>query len=101
MTRLAAALLALPLALAATACSSKPSKGDCEKLVRHLVDLEAAESGGAAVPADKKPDADAQKKKVYDAVGLDYCMNDLSVDQVQCGLKARSLEDLARTCDAS
>lgn len=100
MTRLAAAA-ALLLALTASACSSKPSKSDCEKLVHHLIDLEAAASGSAAVPADKKGEADAQKKKVYDAVGLDYCMKDLSVEQVQCGLKARTLEDIEKTCDAS
>ena len=101
MTRLARACAALLLALSASACSEKPSKSDCEKLVRHLVDLEAAESGGGAVPADKKADAEAQKKKVYDVVGLGYCMDKLSVEQVECGLKARTLEDISRTCDAS
>lgn len=99
MTRLAAP--ALLLALLTTACGNKPSKSECEKLVRHLVDLESGESGAAAVPADKKTDADAQKKKVYDAVGLDYCMKDLSVEQVNCGLKAKTLEDISKTCDAS
>jgi hypothetical protein len=101
MTRLAAAAALSLLALSASACGNKPSKGDCEKLVHHLIELEASESGGAAVPSDKKADADAQKKKVYDAVGLDYCLKDLSVDQVQCGLKAKSLEDISKTCDAS
>ena len=101
MTRLACACAALLLALSASACSEKPSKGDCEKLVRHLIDLEAAETGASAVPADKKTDADAQKKKVYDAVGLGYCMEKLSVEQVNCGLKAKTLEDISRTCDAS
>ena len=100
MTRLAAVALLL-LGLSASACGNKPSKADCEKLVKHLIELESSESGGAAVPTDKKGDLEAQKKKVFDAVGLDYCMKDLSVDQINCGLKAKSLEDIAKTCDAS
>lgn len=99
--RLAAAVLAVALPLTAAGCGSKPSKSECEKLVRHLIDLEAAESGVSAVPNDKKGDVEQQKKKVYDNVGLDYCMKDLSVDQVNCGLKAKSLADITATCDAS
>jgi hypothetical protein len=98
--RLATVAAALALALTGVACGNKPSRGDCEKLVRHLVDLESGESGASAVPADKKAEVEQQKKKVFDAVGLDYCLKDLSVEQVNCGLKAKTLEEISTTCNA-
>jgi hypothetical protein len=91
------ALLGLALAtvtFGGAACGSTPSKTDCEKLRDHLIDLEAAASG-----AEQKADSAAQKKKVSDALKLDFCLEDLSVEQVKCGLKARSLDELATACD--
>jgi len=88
----------------ATACGNAPSKGDCEKLLDHLVELEAAASGGGAMPADQKGgkgELDQQKKKVRESIGLDFCVDKMSADQVECGLKARSLEELDKSCDKS
>lgn len=97
---LRASLLSIAL-LTGAACGDRPSKGDCEKLLEHLVDLEAAAAGGGAMPPDQKAQLDQQKKKVRDAVGLDFCLDEMSTDQVECGLKARSLEELGKTCDAT
>lgn len=83
------------------ACGKSPSKGDCEKLLEHLVELEAAAAGGGAMPADQKGELDQQKKKVRDSIGLDFCSKEMSVDQVECGLKARSLDELDKTCNKS
>jgi hypothetical protein len=85
--------------LTGAACGKAPSKGKCEKLVDHLVELEAAAAGSGAM--SDKGEIDQQKKKVKDSVGLDFCLKDMSVDQVECGLKARSLEELDKTCDQS
>jgi hypothetical protein len=93
------AILFSALLLTAAACGNKPSKGECEKLLEHLVELEAAAAGGAATPTDQKADLEQQKKKVRESVGLDFCLEDMSVDQVECGLKARTLEDLEKTCN--
>jgi len=97
---LRAFLVTALLALAA-GCGNAPSKGDCEKLVEHLVELEAAAGGAAAAdPKGAKGELDQQKKKVRESVGLDFCLKDLSKDQLECGLKARSLEELG-TCEKS
>ena len=96
--------LLVPALLAATAlagvgCGSGPSQAQCEELRAHLVDLEAA-AGGAGAGAEKA-DLAAQKKKVIEAIDLRFCLEDLTVQQVECGLKARSLEELSTSCDRS
>jgi hypothetical protein len=95
---LRASLLSAVL-LTGAACGKTPSKGECEKLLEHLVELEAAAAGAGAM--SDKGELDQQKKKVKDSIGLDFCLKDMSVDQVECGLKARSLEELDKTCDQS
>lgn len=92
----------LTLLLAASAgCGNAPSKGDCEKLLEHLVELEAAAGGAAAAdPKAPKGELDQQKKKVRESVGLDFCLKELSKGQLECGLKAKSLEEL-KTCEKS
>jgi hypothetical protein len=97
MTR-AALALAVGLSLV-SACSKKPSRSDCEKLLSHVVDLELA-SGNAKL--DPKTVAD-QHKKVSDYVSKDFlqsCKKDLPYDQVDCALKATTLEELS-ACDKS
>lgn len=94
---LAVAFVSVTLA----ACGSGPSKGDCEKLRDHLIDLEAAAAGGGAVEADQRAELEDQKKAIRKVVGLDYCLEDMTADQVKCGLKARSLEELDQVCNKS
>ncbi len=101
---LRASLFVSALLAVSAGCGNAPSKGNCEKLLEHLVELEAAASGGGAMPADQKgakSELEEQKKKVRDSVGLDFCLKELSKDQLECGLKARSLEELGKTCDKS
>lgn len=97
---LASALFAA-LALTSSACSEKPSEEECEKLVRHIIELEAAEAGGGAVPADQKADAEQRKKGVFKAVGTKYCRDDMPVAQVKCALEARNLAELSAKCEKS
>ena len=97
---LRASLLALLFAVSA-GCGNAPSKSECEKLVDHLVELEAAAGGSGAMPAEQKGELDQQKKKVRDSIGLDFCLKDLSKDQLECGLKARTLDELDKTCNKS
>lgn len=91
---------ALVAALAA-GCGSKPSDSDCDKLVRHLIDLETAEAGGAAVPADQKAELEQRKKSVFQSVGTGYCKKEMSMDQVKCALASKSLTELSEKCDQS
>lgn len=89
------------LALASSACSKKPSEEECEKVVRHIIELEAAEAGGNAVPADQKADAEQRKKSVFKAVGTKYCMDEMPVEQVRCALEAKNLAELSAKCEKS
>jgi hypothetical protein len=99
---LRASLLTASLLLGGAAgCGNAPSKGDCEKLIEHLVELEAAAAGGGAMPAAHKGELEQQKKKVRESVGLDFCRKEMSKDQLECGLKARTLEELDKSCDKS
>lgn len=95
---LRASLLAVLFAISA-GCGNAPSKSECEKLIDHLVELEAAAGGSGAMPAEQKGELEQQKKKVRDSVGLDFCLKDLSKEQLECGLKAPTLVELDKTCD--
>jgi hypothetical protein len=95
-----AAILGLATALlASTACGGGPSTADCEKVVRHIVDLEAAEAGAAATQPAQKAELEQRKKAVFQSVGTRYCLDEMPVAQVECALKARTLAELATTCD--
>ena len=82
-------------------CKAKPSEGDCKKLRTHLIELESAAGGAGSVGTDEKADLEAQKKAIESSVPLDFCMDEMSAEQVQCGLKARTLEDLEKVCNKS
>jgi len=99
---LASAALLAALSLAgAPACGNKPSASDCDKVVRHLVDLEAAEAGGGSVPANQKAELEQRKRAVFQAVGTTYCTDEMSADQVKCALEAKTLAELSEKCDKS
>lgn len=88
-------------AVAATtvACGDAPSKADCEKLLDHVIDLET-QAAGATTP-EMKADLDKQKKAVADSMRTEFmetCLDKLPRSQVSCGLKAKTLDDLAG-CD--
>jgi hypothetical protein len=106
--RRAALIAVAALAIGGVGCGDAPSKGDCQKLLEHLVDLEVAAGGGKALaagddPADKARAAeiDKQKKQMAAAAGdkfIDACANKTPKSVVECSLRARSLEDVAK-CD--
>lgn len=100
-SHLLAGLLAAACAALAVGCSNAPSSDQCEKVVRHVIDLEAESAGGSTTGGDKAI-LDKQKTKVWDAVSkgaMSFCQDQMSVEQVKCGLKARSLAELSKTCD--
>ena len=94
-------LLLAGACLLAGGCRSKPSAEDCDKVVRHIIDLEAADAGGGAVPAEQKAELEQRKRSVFQAVGTSYCRDEMSVDQVECALAARTLTELGQKCDRS
>jgi hypothetical protein len=92
--------VAAALSLGAFACGGKPSAADCDKLVKHIIDLEAAEAGGGAVPAEQRADLEQRKKSVFQAVGTTYCRDEMSASQVSCGLEAKTLGELSTKCES-
>lgn len=102
--------IALGSTLAVAACDNGPSKSDCEKLLDHLITLEAA-SGGAVGGSDKatkeqldalKADVEKQKLAIRDyAIGqkfVETCVQRTPVKVVKCGLAAQNADELA-ACD--
>jgi len=87
--------------LLAAGCAGKPSAADCDKVVRHIIDLEAAEAGGGAVPPEQRAELEQRKKSVFQSVGTTYCRDDMSVDQVKCALGAKTMTELSQKCDRS
>jgi hypothetical protein len=96
--------------LAATAlafgvgCGDAPSKGDCETLLAHLVDLEVAAGGGKAAAAAPEVGKalDDQKKQIVTAATdkfMEACVHKTPKSVVECSKRARSLEEVAK-CDA-
>lgn len=89
--------------LALVGCGKTPTQSDCEQLLKHVVELEMAAGGASATTDEAKANLEAQKKKVSGYVGqdfLDSCVKDLPMSQLNCGLQAKDLEELAR-CDGS
>ncbi|HKE16976.1 MAG TPA: hypothetical protein VKB80_19015 [Kofleriaceae bacterium] len=102
MTRTALGLaLAAALSLAGAACQGKPSAGECDRVMRHVVDLEAADSGAGAVPPDQRAELEARKKSVLQSIGTQYCRDEMSTAQVKCALEAKTLAELSEKCEKS
>ncbi len=98
-------LRALALVLASTClapvvgCGNAPSQNQCEKLLDHVLELEA-QAAGANTP-EMKADLDKQKKAVADFMRkefLETCLEKLPRSQVNCGLEAKTKDELAK-CD--
>ncbi len=98
---LALLLLAVFLAASTTACGDKPSKGQCEKLLDHMIEIEINSAGTDQLSDEMKADVDKQKKLLHDHLKkafMDQCVKKTPGSYVECGLKARNLEELAK-CD--
>jgi hypothetical protein len=88
---------------AAPACGDAPSKSDCEKLLDHLIELQAkAGGGGGELSAEAKDALEKQKKQVIEfAAGqkfIETCTQKTPKKVVECGLGAKDLEAVA-ACD--
>jgi hypothetical protein len=88
---------------AAPACSDAPSKADCEKLLDHLIELQARAGGGSGeMSAEAKDALDKQKKQVIEfAAGqkfIETCTQKTPKKVVECGLGAKDLDAVA-ACD--
>ena len=102
MRTLPAALLAGVLAVA-SACSDAPSKSDCEKLLDHMIEIQAKAGGGGGEMSDEaKAALEKQRKAVVEfAAGqkfIETCTEKTPKKVVECGLAARDLEAIA-ACD--
>ena len=84
--------------LATAACSETPSKGQCEQLLAHIIDLEATATGVKGT----KEEVEKQKASIREyAMGqkfLESCTRDTPKKVVACGLQAKNMDDLA-ACD--
>jgi hypothetical protein len=106
MRLLSAMILSGSLALATFAggCGNAPSKGDCEKLLDHLIDLEIKQGGGDADMSDEmKAALEKQKAKVLefarDEQGfIATCTQKTPKKVVECGLAAKDSCEL-QACD--
>jgi hypothetical protein len=88
------AWVVLALVIAA-GCSKGPSKGDCKKLLDHLVDLAFKKAGAAASSDAMKPEIAKQKTAVSEAKASEFlatCTKKTSRSRVLCALNANSLD---------
>lgn len=91
--------LVLVAPLFALGCTGKPSKEECEKLLAHVVDLYTPVQPGETLTPQMKKDLESQKQAVREQVGksfLSQCEDSLPGEQVRCGLKAKTPEELAK-----
>jgi hypothetical protein len=83
-------------------CSDAPSKADCEKLLDHLIELQAKAGGSGELTAEAKDSLEKQKKQVVEfATGqkfIETCTEKTPKKVVECGLAAKDLEAVA-ACD--
>ena len=91
----------LVLLFVAGGCGDKPSKGDCDQLLDHLIEIEVSAAGTDELTPEMQADLDKQKVGIRDHIKKQFmsqCMDKTPGGYVRCGLKARNLEELAE-CD--
>jgi len=84
-------------------CGDRPSSGDCEKLLGHMVDLEIASAGSEASAPDQKKNLAKQKKDLTNVLRSDFmkqCEERTPGTFVACALRKNSYDKLA-DCDVS
>jgi tetratricopeptide (TPR) repeat protein len=84
--------------LATAACSETPSKGQCEQLLTHIIDLEATAAGVKGT----KEEVEKSKASVREyAIGqkfIESCTRETPKKVVSCGLAAKNMDEIA-ACD--
>lgn len=102
--RLRTVVFAVALSIAGlgmTACGKGPTKGDCDKLLDHVIDIEINAAGGDKLTPEMKADLDNQKAELRKFLGkqfMDKCYEKTPKGFVACGLKAKTPEEFA-ACD--
>jgi hypothetical protein len=104
MRLLTTLLLGCVLAVTA-ACGDAASKGDCEKLLEHLIDIETKEGGsGGDLSEDMKAALTKQKAAVKEYASgqrfIETCSQKTPKKVVSCGLSATDKAELAK-CDGA
>jgi hypothetical protein len=82
--RLTLALVGLTLGASLVACAPKAGKEECEKLGDHMIEVVNRNSDPASA-ALMKPVMDKLRQKEIDA-----CTGKMTVDQVKCGIAAKT-----------
>jgi hypothetical protein len=92
--------LCLPI-LILCACGDSASTGDCEKLLDHLIKLEARGGGGDKLEGDMGKDIEAAQKELRESVKeefMEQCKERTPGSFVDCALGKKSIDELG-TCD--
>jgi len=104
LRRFAASALGLALGaglVLGTGCGNAPSEDQCNRLLDHLIELEAQKGGGKSVTDQMKADQAKQKKQIVDYVHekyMDECRNKIPKAGIECAIAAK--DDAARAkCD--
>jgi hypothetical protein len=100
MRRILRSLVPLWLCAAlVAACGDAPTRAQCERLLDHVLELEV-QAAGANTP-ETRADLDKQKQAVADSIRkefMDTCLDKLPRSEVNCGLGAKTMDELAK-CD--
>jgi hypothetical protein len=94
-------LLSFVLIAAGAGCGDKPSQGDCEKLLDHIIKVEVDQAGTDQLTPEMTADLEKQKKELRAHLKKQFmsqCMDKTPGAFVQCGLKARNSDELG-ACD--
>lgn len=85
-------VLVFGLALAA-GCADRPSKGDCEKLLAHMIKLDADEAGAGEVTPEVAADLEQQQKdlaKEARDMFVKQCRDNTATKYVSCALTKKN-----------
>ena len=83
------------------ACNKGPSNEQCEQYLDHSVDLEINAAGAKNLTPEMKADLAKQKKTISDAARtafMDMCSKKAPKKLIECGIAAKTLDELAK-CD--
>lgn len=89
------------LAALAVACGDSASKGDCDKLLDHMIKLETRAGGGEGTTGDLAKDLEGQQKELKESLRKDFmeqCTERTPGSFVDCALDKKNISELA-DCD--
>ena len=92
-------LLAAALCTGVAGCGDKPSKSDCAKLLDNFIKIRVNAELGDKPSDDAKKELKKQKAAVKEQIQKKFmtqCVDRTPTGVVKCGLRAQSIEDLAK-----